>query len=110
MTTSASASVPVSVTPEAAARIARLGLQDAVDRMIAHARQAYQDVVRIEVVLYDRYEAGDEPGLAIEVYSNRPHDPRDRTHSKVIEWAVREFPPEVLWHLIIDHIRVPRAG
>jgi hypothetical protein len=106
-----SATVPVSVTPEATARIAHLGLQPAVDRMIEHARQAYQGMARIEVTLHDRYELGDEPGLAVEVYGTRPFDPADRTDWNVVRWAVTEFPPEVLQHIIIDyHPGAPYAG
>jgi hypothetical protein len=63
MTTSAT--VPVTVTPEAAARIAQLGFQAEVGRMIDYARQHLPEVERIEVVLYDRYEIGDEPGITV---------------------------------------------
>jgi hypothetical protein len=97
----ASTLVPVTITPEAAARIARLHLQPAVDRMIAYARQHLPEVARIEVILYDRYDLGDEPGLAVEVYSTRPFDPADRSDNDMVRWLVTEFPPEVLEHVIV---------
>jgi hypothetical protein len=100
MTTSAT--VPVTVTPEAAARIAELGFQAAVDRMIDYARQNLPDPERIDVSLYDRYELGDEPGLAIEAHSRRPFDPADQADRAMVRWMVSEFPPEVLWHVIMS--------
>ncbi len=109
MTTSAT--VPVTVTAEAAARITELGIKAAVDQMIAFACQNLPELVRIEVVLYDRYELGDEPGLAIDVYSKRPFDPADRPMKPFDRWLATVFPPEVLQHVLVDyHPGDPHAG
>ncbi len=96
---------PATVTPEAAARITELGFQAEVDRMIGHARQNLPDLVRIEVVLAERYDMGGAPGVAVEAYSNRPFDPADRTSSELARWAVTHFPPEVLEHLHLSYLR-----
>ncbi len=101
MTTSAT--IPVTVTPEAAARIAKLGFQAAVDRMIDYARQHLPEIERIEVVLYDRYELGDAPGVSIDIYGNRRSDPDDTIVSDLINWRVREFPSEVLAQILMDY-------
>ena len=98
------AALPVTVTPEAAARIAALGLQARVDRMIAYARQNLPDLVRIDVVLNERYDMGGEPGVAIEAYSQRPFDPVERIPGKLAEWVVDHFPPEVLEHLHLSYL------
>jgi hypothetical protein len=98
-----SATVPVTVTPEAAARIAKLGFQAPVDRIIDYARQNLPDLDRIEVDLHDRYELGDEPVLVIEAYSRRPIDPADQAENEMDRWIVREFPPQVLEHLIASY-------
>ena len=109
MTTSAT--VPVTVTPEAAARLAELGLQAQADRMIDYARQNLPDVVRIEVVLNERYDMGGESGVAIEAYSQRPFDPAERISWKLGEWLVSHFPPEVVEHLHVSyHPGVDHAG
>src|SRR5712692_10878389 len=97
------ATVPVTVTAEAAARIAELGLKAAVDQMIDYACQHLTELVRIEVVLYDRYELGDEPGLAINVYSKRPFDAAERPMKSFARWLVTVFPPEVLQHVLVDY-------
>jgi len=107
-----SLTVPVRVTPEAAARVADLGLEGAMRRMIDYARQHLPEATRIEVVLYERDEAGEPPGVAIEVYTPFPSfDPAARTHGQIGEWLVSEFPPQVLEHLLIDHLpEAPDAG
>src|SRR5438876_674217 len=108
---STSISVPVSVTPEAAARIAKLGIPSDVDRMIDYARRNLPDLDRIEVELYDRYELGDEPGLSIDAYGRRPFEPVDPPDRDLDRWMVTEFPPEVLEHIIMSyHPGAPYAG
>jgi hypothetical protein len=98
-----SATVPVSVTPEAAARIDAMGLQTHVERMIDHACKVLPELQRIEVVLYDRYEQGNEPGVAIDVHSKQPFDPATRIDEQLTRWVVKEFPPQVLEHLLLDY-------
>jgi hypothetical protein len=98
-----SATVPVIVTDEAAARIAEMGFDSHVQRMIEHARQNLPDLEHIDVVLYDRYELGDKPGLAIDVYSRRAYDRLSGDERRLIRWMVTEFPPEVLQHIIMDY-------
>jgi hypothetical protein len=101
MTTSAT--IPVTVTPEAAARIADLRLEAEVDRMIDHARQHLPEVERIEVVLYDRYDLGDDPGLAVDIYSRHPFNENESISGNLSKWFVRAFPSEVLEHVIMDY-------
>jgi hypothetical protein len=101
MTTSAT--IPVTVTPEAAARIAKLGIQAEVDRMIDYARHNIPELARIEVNLYDRYELGDEPGLSVDIYSRHPFDQGDCFTRDMGHWVVRTFPPEVLVQVIMDY-------
>ena len=95
--------VPVTVSPEAAARIAELGRQAEVERMLEYVRSHVPELVRIEVVLNERYEEESPPGVAIDAYSQRPFDPADRTESELCRWMVTTFPPEVLEHLHVWH-------
>src|SRR3989442_498959 len=99
MTTSTT--VPVHVTPEAQARIDHLGFQAEVDRMLDYGRRNLPELDRIEITLYDCYELGDEPGLAIDAYTRRPYDANDQTEAAMTRWEVTEFPPEVLQHIIM---------
>jgi hypothetical protein len=50
--------VPVTVTPEAAQRLAELGFEKQAEQMIDYARQHIPQLLRIEVVLTDRYDMG----------------------------------------------------
>jgi hypothetical protein len=104
MTTS-TATVPVTVTPEAAARIAELGFQTQIEQMIEYARGHLPDVVRIEVVLNERYDMGGEPGVTVEAYGTRPFVPGETISWDLIGWAVDTFPSEILEHLHVSYLR-----
>jgi hypothetical protein len=89
----ASATAPVRITPEAAARVAGLGLEAEMRRMIDFARQHLPETTRIEVVLYERDEAGEPPDVAVEGYTPfDSFDPAARPRGKFGEWLVSEFP------------------
>jgi hypothetical protein len=99
--------VPITVTPEAAQRIAELGFQKQVEEMIDHARQQIPQLERIEVVLVDRYDMGGPPGVTIRAWTDRAFrafDPADKTRQNLIRWEVTTFPPEVLEHLSLDYL------
>jgi hypothetical protein len=98
-----SAAVPVTTTPEAAARITELGMQTELEQMIDHARDVFPELTRIEVVLNDRYDMGGEPGVAVEAYSRRPFDPTEPIAWNLSEWLVTHFPPVVLEHLHVSY-------
>jgi hypothetical protein len=106
-----SAAVPVTVAPEAAARIAELGMHAQVDRMLDYARQHIPELVRIEIVLNERYEEDAPSGVAIDTYSQRPFDSADRTDAELSRWMVTTFPPEVLEHIHLWHyLEADHAG
>jgi hypothetical protein len=94
--------VPLTITPQAAQRLAELGFQKQAEQMIDYARQHIPNLVRIEVVLTDRYDMGGPPAVSIEAWSDRPFDPADQTYDNLVRWEVKTFPPEVLEHLHVD--------
>ncbi len=96
-----SASVPVTVTPEAAARIAELGIQAAVDQMLGHALQTIPDLQRLEVVLDGPYDTHEEPYLTIHATTDRILVPGDTTEKGWTDWELSTFPPEVLEHIAL---------
>src|SRR5262245_29368616 len=101
---STSATIPVTVTPEAQARINELGFQAEVDRMIEYARTSLPDVQRIEVTLNKRYDDPSPDGVWIEAQSDRPYDPQDRTSWDLRYWVGRNFPPQVLEHVGLSYV------
>ncbi len=105
---SKSATIPVTVTPQAAARIGELGMQAEVERMLDYARHHIPELVRIEVVLHERYDEDSPPGIAIDAFSQRRYDPADRTDAELCRWMVATFPPEVREHIHLWNY--PEAG
>src|SRR3954467_853522 len=93
-----SVEVSVTVTPEAAGRIAELGMRAEPERMLEHTRQVVQDLRRIDVVLAERYDSGGEPGIGIYAMSDHPCGSGDRTSWDWGAWKVETFPPEVCEH------------
>jgi len=98
---SASTDIPLTITPEAAARIAELGMRKEFEQMIEHTRQVVPDLAAIEVTIAECYDTRDEPGVSIEAYSDQVFEPGDNTSEKVSRWAVNNFRPQVLEHLCI---------
>lgn len=95
----ASKNVPVTITPQAEARIAELGMRRELEQMIAHVREVVPALVAIEVEIAECYDTRDEPGVSILAYSDRPYDPEDKTSWNLIRWDVETFPPQVLEHV-----------
>jgi hypothetical protein len=101
---SAPTTIPLSITPEAAEQLARLGMQPEFDRMIEHVRQVVPHLARIEVTLNDRGDLaapGEPPGISIEAFRTDPYVREDRVQWEIWGWKVRTFPPEVNQHFLI---------
>lgn len=95
--------IPVTIAPEAAARIAELGFEKQVAQMIDYARDHFSGLVRIEVGLNLRYDEPDTPdGVVIEGCCDLPYDPSDRTREDLLSWMVTTFPPQVMEHLTLN--------
>jgi hypothetical protein len=99
---SAPATVPVTITPEAAARVAELGMQAELERMIEHARQSIPGLRRVEVIQFERYDLGGEPGVSLEAYSDQPLEVEQKAWWDWVGWEVTTFPPEVCEHLSLS--------
>jgi hypothetical protein len=98
---SATTTVPFTVTPEAAERIAELGMQREFDLMIEHTRQTVPYLRSITVTLEDRYELGDEPVLVIESTVDHPQPLEDPSETHWGGWKVDTFQPDVCRHFIM---------
>jgi hypothetical protein len=100
-----SATVPLDVSMEAAARIAELGIRAEVERMIDHAIKTVSGIRRVEISLEPVNEMYDEPWLSARAYrdlalwSNVNPD-LDRFR----DWKSESFSPDVLSRFSL-HIR-----
>ena len=90
--------VPLTVTPEAAARVAELGMQREFEQMLEHGQQTVPALVAVEVELAEPYDTGDESSVLIQFIMKNPHLEDDPTYWDYAAWKVQTFPPEVCWH------------
>jgi hypothetical protein len=100
MTTSTS--VPVTVTDEAAARIAELGIQAAVEQMVERAKQMVPGLKAIDVILEPAWDTGPDDYLTIQAFSAREWDPEDASEREYDRWAIKAFPPEVTANIVLS--------
>ncbi len=93
--------VPLTVTPEAAARVAELGMQRELEQMLEHARKTAQGLRAISVELWDQYDLDDEPRVVIlaRVVGRNPLE--DRIEGQWIDWRVTALPPDVCRHFVM---------
>ena len=97
----AATDVPVTITAEAEARIAELGMRKELEQMIAHVREVVPELAAIEVEIVECYDTRDETGVSIIAYSDRVFEAGDETSFHLDRWVVTVFPPQVLEHLCI---------
>jgi hypothetical protein len=107
---SATTAVPLTITPEAAARVAELGMQAAVERMIEHTRASVPGLRRVEVVLDPPYDTGDDPYLTIRAFRPLAHRLDDGTRQAWGRWKVTSFSPEVCRHITLTLIEGREQG
>ncbi len=93
--------VPIHVTPEAAARVAELGMQAELDRMLEHTRQTVPGLRSIEVQLALPYDTGDDTTIIIQPTSDVPFRPDDPIQREWDEWQMNTFSPDIYRHFIL---------
>ncbi len=92
--------VKVTVTPEAAARVAELGFQKEFDQLIERARTTIQGVRWIEVCLEPPYDTGDEDQVVfwIRIANNQLlNNPSIKSYTR---WEIETFSPDVLRYIV----------
>jgi hypothetical protein len=101
----AATGVPLTIEPDAAARVAELGMKAELERMLDHTRQVVPKLQHIRVTLIPPYDTGDEPYLTIEATRGGTYAGDDPTQRKWGDWVINTFPPDVWRHFgffIID--------
>ena len=96
-----STDVPVTIAPEAEARLIELGMHKEMEQMIAHLRKVVPGLMAIEVAIAECYDSRDETGISIIAYSDRVFEAGEKSSLHLDRWVVTEFPPQVLEHLCI---------
>jgi hypothetical protein len=87
------ADVPVVIEPEAAARVAELGMQAQFEQMLNYTRRSVPELRRIDVEVAWPYDTGREPGVTIVATTGRPWSPEEHLRDPVAWWMITTFPP-----------------
>jgi hypothetical protein len=93
--------IPITVKPEAAARVAELGMQAELERMLEHTLQTVPGLRSIEVQEALPYDTGDETTILILATLAESHPEYDRTDSAWGRWKVTTFPPDVCRYFVM---------
>jgi hypothetical protein len=99
--------VPLTVQPDAAQRVAELGLQAELDRMLEHVRQTVPCVQRIDIWLQPPYDTGPDPAVIIEVYQSEPGRWQYSDWEKWRDWLLETFSPDVWRHFAMWPVHDP---
>jgi hypothetical protein len=94
--------IPITVTPEAAECVGRLGMQAELQRLLEHTLQTVPALKRIEVVLDPPYDSGIEDHVTIEATRSDSLRLEDPTWEQWGAWRDSTFPPDVCWHIGMD--------
>jgi hypothetical protein len=96
--------IPVTVAEDAAARAAELGIKEAFEQMLEHARQTVPQLKYLRVTLeYDPGCPMRDPQIVI--WAKRdyipPEDSLDPTGFDFRAWQAEHFPPQVFVHVLL---------
>ena len=91
--------IPVTVPPDAAARVAELGMRREFERMLEHLKQTVPGLRAIVVELDERANLWEEASLILWTHRTDPGPGDDATDRKLRRWFVETFPPDVLRHV-----------
>ncbi len=94
--------VPITVTPEAAERIAELGVQAEFQQMLDRAVQLVPALKRVEVVLEPAYDEGADPFVVIQATHGGPWESGSRAEDEWGKWKIFAFHPDVHRHFQMD--------
>jgi hypothetical protein len=93
--------IPITVTPEAAERVAALGMDRELGQMLEHTRRVVPGLRAIEVREALPYDTGDETTIVIEAVRDNPHLADDPTERAWGDWQCATFPPQVCQHFVL---------
>jgi hypothetical protein len=87
--------IPVTITPEAAARVAELGMQREFEMMLDYVRQISPGLRSVEADLRLPYDTGDDLGVLIKGRLAEPYCRESGLRSQLRAWRSATFSPDV---------------
>jgi hypothetical protein len=97
--------IPVTVTPEAAARVAELGLQRELEEMVQHTLETIPSLRSVEVVLELPYDTGDDIRIAIRATAHLDAAGMSQAKQQWRAWVVETYPSRVLAYINLTTVR-----
>ena len=95
---SITATTPISVSEEAKSRIAELGIDHDLERILEHTSKLARGLLRIDVVLTPACDPGDDPRIILEGTKEGAPAVNDPLWRQWRDWMVESFPSDVLRH------------
>ena len=104
--------VPVTITPEAQARVNELNCQAEPARMIERVLETIPQILNVEVTAFIRYDEGGELGVLITGATTAPREQAMPAESELTRWKFETFPPDVAEHFFFSCVyeEAPHAG
>jgi hypothetical protein len=99
--------IPITIAPEAAEYVQKLGMQREFNQMVEHVRQTAPDLRSIEVNLEPPYDTGDEDRVVIFAFRECPNVLEDQWDDQWRHWEIQTFSPDVLRHFVTTTIYLP---
>jgi hypothetical protein len=96
-----STDIAVTIAPEAAARVAELGLEPQFQQILEHTKQTVPGLKAIEVAFERLVEDPDNPIVVLEAIRALPRPEGDDPTERVDLWTIETFEPDVLRHFIV---------
>jgi hypothetical protein len=92
--------VPVTITPEAAEHVEKLGMRAELERMLEYLATQIAGVHELRVVVEPPYDTDPEERITIEVIKDLPSgDELDPAVKQWQTWYCASFGPDVRWNI-----------
>jgi hypothetical protein len=97
-------SPPVTVSPDAAARLAELGFQRHADDLIEQAIRILPGLQSLNLTLVPSYEMDDIPWFILECHGDRPESGARDALVALYTWRAENMPFEVGRHFMVSWV------
>ena len=101
---------PVTISPEATARVAELGLQREFEQILEHTRQSIPGLRRIEVTLAPAHDTGDDPRIILDAFLSDRDSPQNPVTNRWRDWVLATCSPDVWRHFMLLTVDGPGDG
>ena len=95
------ATIPVTISPEAAAYVAEIAMEQPFRQMLEHIQETVCGLHAVSVVLQEPYDLGPDPCVIFDVTMADPKVEKDETESRFERWQIENFPTGVYIHFVM---------